>query len=271
MLSALNNESQMLVKNGLGWVALVLFALLCVSTEIGFRLAGLRAKRSPADERSLAAAATLTGGMLGLVAFMLGLTINFAQNRYETRRQDVVLEANTIGTAWLRARLIGGEEGDAVAQLIVDYTKVRLEYTGTTDTTAVPALLARTNAMQSEMWALATVAARRNPTPVMAGFIASLNDMFDASLSERFGFDSRVPLSLSWSLLAGSLLALGALGYQFGLSGKRHVAMTALLVAMWVGAMVLIIDFAQPRLGSLVVDTTPLQWTLQGFQPSPKP
>jgi len=268
MLQQLNTGVASLVQAGLGVIAVVLFVVLYAATEIGFRIAGSHVVHGPADEKSVASAATLTAGMLGLVAFMLGLTINFAQNRYETRRQEVVVEANTIGTAWLRARLVGGVEGETVASLIADYTKVRLEYTGSADPVAIPQLLTKTNALQTEIWRLATISARASPTPVMAGYIASLNDMFDASLSQRFAFDSRVPLNLTWMLLAGSVLALGALGYQFGLAGKRQLAMTALLVVMWVGAMVLIIDFNQPRLGNLRVDTLPLEWTLQGFQPS---
>jgi uncharacterized membrane protein len=271
MLEEINEVAGHVVLSGLHWLALALFVLLYGATEIGFRLACRHARRNAADEKAMSSTSTLVGGMLGLVAFMLGLTINFAQNRYEARRQEVLIEANTIGTAWLRAKLVGGEEGDGVAALIEEYTRVRLAYTSAKLEVSTAPMLARTNALQSEMWRMTTTAARRTPTPVAASLIASLNDMFDASLSQRFAFESRVPLSLTWTLLAGSVLSLGALGYQFGLAARRQMAMTALLVAMWVGAMVLIIDFNQPRFGSLKVDTAPLEWTLQGFHSSPPP
>jgi len=40
---------------------------------------------------------------------------------------------------------------------------------------------------------------------------------------------------------------------------------------MWVGSMMVIIDFSRPRAGLLRVDTRPLEWTLQGFSPTPPP
>ena len=55
--------------------------------------------------------------MLGLLAFTLSLTINIAQNRFEFRRGLVVQEANAIEAAWLRSKLITGEEGAVIATL----------------------------------------------------------------------------------------------------------------------------------------------------------
>jgi hypothetical protein len=263
-------NADFLVNGGLAMVALITFVVLIIATEIGYRIANRHHTIGKVDPAMVSGAATLTGGMLALVAFMLGLTINFAQSRYELRRSDVLLEANAIGTAWLRARLVGGEEGEAVAALIVDYTKVRLAYTKSGEDGPVRELLNRTNAMQTQMWEIVTPLARRSQTPVMAIFLASLNDMFDSATSQRFAFVARVPLNLVYSLLAGSAIALGAIGYQFGLSARRQTVMTILLLAMWTGAIVLIIDFSRPRVGSLRVDTGPLEWTLQGFGPALK-
>jgi hypothetical protein len=263
-------DADFLVGGGLGWAAMVIFAILVVSTEIGFRISKRHQKSGNVDDGMISGAATLTGGMLALVAFMLGLTINFAQSRYELRRSDVLLEANAIGTAWLRAKLVGGEEGEAVAALIADYTKVRLDYTNAGEDGPVRELLNRTNAMQNQIWQIVTPLARKTPTPVMAIFLASLNDMFDSATSQRFAFVSRVPLNLVYSLVGGSAIALGAIGYQFGLAARRQTVMTMLLLLMWTGAIVLIIDFSRPRVGSLRVDPGPLEWTLQGFAPTPK-
>lgn len=258
----------MLVDAGLLWVALVVFIILFAATEIGYRLAQRTHAKGGVDERVISNVSTLTGGMLALVAFMLGLTINFAQSRYELRRTNVVVEANAIGTAWLRATLVGGEEGEAVAALIVEYTKVRLDYVKAAEGGPIRALLDRTNAMQTQIWQIVAPLARRAPTPVMAIFLASLNDMFDSASSQRFAFVSRVPLNLLYALIGGSAIALGAIGYQFGLAGRRQLVMTALLLLMWAGSIILIIDFSQPRIGSSRVDPGPLEWTLQGFGPN---
>ncbi len=267
MLIVLNDRVSALISSGLGWAALAMFVLLYLSSEVGYRIALWFKRSHEVDERMLSGAATLTGGMLALVAFMLGLTINFAQSRFEVRREHALLEANVIGTAWLRARLIGGEEGEAVAALIVQYANVRLAYTKADENGPIAQLLEQTDAMQAQVWNTITPAARRSPTAVMASLTNGLNEMFDAALSQRFAFESHVPLNVIWTLLAGSALSLGAIGYQFGLGGKRQVLMSCLLLMMWSGAIMLIVDFNRPRVGSLRVDSAPLEWTIQSFSP----
>jgi hypothetical protein len=42
--------------------------------------------------------------MLGLLAFVLALTLSFANSRFSERIQGTLNEANAIGTAWLRPR-----------------------------------------------------------------------------------------------------------------------------------------------------------------------
>ena len=44
--------------------------------------------------------------------------------------------------------------------------------------------------------------------------------MFDASLSQRFAFDGRVPGDMLTLLVLGSIIAIGAMGFQMGV-GER--------------------------------------------------
>jgi hypothetical protein len=243
----------------------VLFLLLATAGECGFRLERWRTARRTAPEPERSGISTVTASMFALLAFTLGLTISFAQGRFEARRDLVVQEANSIGTAWLRARLVGDQEGPAIATLIEDYAKVRLGYTAEDREDEIPGLLARTGALQTQMWHLMTELARRTPTPISASLIAALNGMFDASLAQRFAFTARVPQSLEWTLLGGSLLAVGAMGYQLGATGIRQTVLSVLSLLMWAGAMVLIVDFDRARLGTIRVDPAPLVWTIQGF------
>jgi hypothetical protein len=69
----------------------------------------------------------------------------------------------------------------------------------------------------------------------------------------------------------GSILAIGAMGFQLGLVGHRQQVLSSLLLAMWVGAMVLAVDLSRPRLGSIRVETDPLEWTIEELaQPAAK-
>jgi hypothetical protein len=247
--------------------ALILL-LLYVANETGFRIGLWRGRRNPAHERDLAGIGTITAGMLGLLAFTLGLTINIAQARFETRRNLVVQEANAIGNAWLRSKLIVGDEGPAITALIEAFAKVELAYVSADTFDVEPELLRRQNGLQTQIWQLAQTVARRDPSWATAALTTAVLDMFNAAQTERFAFESRVPADLSWMLMAGSLLAIGAMGYHLGSSGSRQVVLTSLLLVMWAGGMVLIADLNRPRIGAIRVDPAPLRWTIQTFQPA---
>jgi hypothetical protein len=203
--------------------------------------------------------------MMGLLSFVLALTIGYAQNRAEARRGLVVQEANAIGTAWLRAKAVGGDQGLAIASLVEEVAKVELAFTVARSTEPEAELIARRGALQDQIWGLVGTVVQRQPSPVTTAMMTALNEMFDAELAERFAFDSRVPLTLSWMLICGALLAVGAMGYQFGLTGDRHPLLVSVLLVMWTGGMVLIADLNRPRLGTIRVDPAPLVWTIEGF------
>ena len=254
-----------LFELGLIATAAFLFVSLTLATEAGYRLGRLTMSRHSAKGEETSGISTLTAGMVGLLAFTLSLTIGFAQNRYEARRNLVLTEANAIGTAWLRTKLIDGDEGPQIASKIEGYAKARLDFTTAASDAVVPALIARANVLQNDIWQATQVVARRSPNTVTTALVNALNEMFNNSDSQRFAYDSRVPTELMLALYIGSILAIGALGYQFGLAGRRQVVLSSLLLLMWSGAMLLIVDLNQPRIGNIRADAMPLIWTIQGF------
>ncbi len=94
---------------------------------------------------------------------------------------------------------------------------------------------------------------------------AALIEMFNAAQTERFAFESRVPSNMSWMLMAGTLLAIGAMGYHSGVSQTRQIVLTSLLLVMWAGGMALVADLNRPRIGSVRVDPAPLVWVVRDF------
>jgi hypothetical protein len=269
---AIYRENQMILlfSKGLFELGLVatgafLFLSLLLATEVGYHLGRLKRPERPAQGRDLSAVSTLTAGMIGLLTFTLSLSINFAQNRYETRRGLVLAEANAIGTAWLRTKLIDGDQGPAIATKIEAYARARLDFTSAASDADAPALIARTNALQADIWQTMRVVALRSPNTVTTTLINALNEMFDDSLAQQFAYASRVPAGIMMGLYFGALLSIGALGYQFGLIGQRYVVLSSLLLLMWSGGMLLIVELNLPRAGNIKPDVAPLVWTIQEF------
>ncbi|MDO6806685.1 hypothetical protein Q4595_29770, partial [Wenyingzhuangia sp. 1_MG-2023] len=70
---------------------------------------------------------TLTGSIqasiLGLLALLLGFTFSMAMQRYDNRTMALIDEANTMGTAMLRAQLLPGEYQTKADNTLRDYIR----------------------------------------------------------------------------------------------------------------------------------------------------
>jgi hypothetical protein len=254
-----------LLEFDLAMTGAFLFLSLTLAMEVGYRLGRRTVIKGSTKSEDASGISALTAGMLGLLAFTLSLSIGFAQSQYQARRGLVLAEANAIGTAWLRSTLIDGDEGPQIAAEIEDYARVRLNFTIAASDAEVPALITRTKALQNDIWRTTQTLVHRSPIPVTIALVSALNDMFDHSASQRSAFESRVPAELMLALYIGALLTIGALGFQFGVGGKRKVVLSSLLLLMWSGGIILILDLSQPRVGELRVDAKPLVWTIEGF------
>jgi hypothetical protein len=258
-----------LASGNLHYAGLVVLLLMVASLEAGFRIGRLASLRRQASEGEKSAVNFSSAGMVGLLAFLLGISLSMASGRYEQRRDSVLAEANAIGTSWLRAELATAAERDSLQRLLREYTEVRIATVrGVTDTAEEDRLNQRTNALQTEMWRLAAAVAERSPTPISGLLLASLNETFDLALTNRRNFNSHVPTYVLRLLLTVSILAVGAVGYGFGLAGTRQFAVSFMLLATWTLAIVLIIDVDRPQAGQVRVSPTPLVWTLEGFGPA---
>ena len=242
--------------------AILLIAQL-LSHEIGFRV-GLRRRRVDGQTETVG---IIIGGMLGLLAFVLALTLTFANTRYSERRQGTLTEANAIGTAWLRAKAIGTARGDEIARQLEDYTTLRRAFIlAEQGSGALSAINDRTNALQSEIWGQLSGLVREQPGPISASLMAALNDVFDATTIERFAFELRLPAQIVWLLILMTLLSMACLGYQLGLKQKPARGLIGLLAVMWTAVIVNILDLSTSRAGSYRTGTAVYDWTARGFQ-----
>lgn len=77
----------------------LLFTVQLIAHEIGRWLGRRHVVRNRVSTEGIG---VLVGGMLGLLAFVLALTLSFSADRFYERRQGTLAEANAIGAAWLR-------------------------------------------------------------------------------------------------------------------------------------------------------------------------
>jgi hypothetical protein len=242
----------------------LLFAAQFLAREAGLFLGRRQsATRKPEAE----GIGVIVGGMLGLLAFVLALTLSFASSRFQERRDGTLLEANAIGTAWLRAEAIDHPRAAAVARLLEAYTPVRRAYVSApADEAVLAAIDARSAALQAEMWGHVSALVREQPSPITASLMAAVNEVFDAATTERLAFNTGMPLALFWMLIGMTVASMAALGYQLGVRGLTVRLLSVALIAMWTVVMTTILDLGSPRLGSVRTGTVVFDWTIEGFR-----
>jgi hypothetical protein len=241
--------------------AAVLFVLQIAAREAGYVIG----RRQARPEAPLEGVGVVVTSMLGLLAFVLGLTLAYANTRFQERRLGTLSEAQSIGTSWLRAQAVGQHQGQEIARLLEDYTRVRIEFIRLPADGDAAMVERRTGALQSRIWEQVVDLARDRKDPVLASLAASLNETFDHAMAQRFAFTSGPAAQLVMLLLLMTMASMGGLGYQFGLRGRPLRALTFILLAMWTAVLVVIIDLGAPRLGRIQTDPGPLLWTLEGF------
>lgn len=257
---------QDLVAAGLWLFALVVFAAQAAAQQLGFLLGRRRSGSEDAKEKA-DSAGFVVGAVLALLAFTMAVTISFAQNRFEDRRAASVSEANAIGTAWLRARAVGGEEGAAIAEQLSAYLALRRAYvTAPPDPAVIAGINARTSAAQEAMWASLSRLVEHRQDAVVGLLMSALNEVFDAATVQRQAHASRLPRELVALLFGMTLLAIGVIGYQFGLRGRRHPVLGTILLLTWTGSLTLIADLSSARVGDLRTNPMVYDWTAEGMR-----
>ena len=133
-----------------------------VAIELGHWVGKLWQRRNPGDKESGVGA--LAGATMGLLAFLLAFTTGMAVNRFDTRRQLVVSEANAIDTANLRAGYLEEPHRQEIRDLLRRYVDDRLAALETRD---IDKLVEQSEAIHAALWAHAESQAIAHPTSPM--------------------------------------------------------------------------------------------------------
>jgi hypothetical protein len=185
MLSALSDA---LSYAPIWQIGLVLFACLTLGGVAGRYLRQRSDRRhlpekSESDESSL-----LISSVLGLMALLIAFTFAISVDRFDTRRANVLNEANSIGTTYLRAQLLDPPHRERLSRLLTEYTDVRVELATTLPGQRQNALLATSDRLIVDLWA-ATVAAnpsirsKDNAYP----FLETMNQLIDMDATRKAG------------------------------------------------------------------------------------
>lgn len=238
-----------------------LLAILLMVVLMGAAVVGLLIGRTlrGSHDKVRESFGVLQAALIAFVGLILAFGLSLAVGRYEARRMAVVDEANTIGTAYLRAQTLDEPLRSKSLALLVSYTDAELQLSNERPGSVGAAeTIAAASALQRPLWRLAAQAVREQPTATAPRlYEESLNDMFDAQTTRVSGLGNRVPGEVLFVELIGAGIALALLGLHVGVLGRGIVPLM-LAAAMVALLMYTIIDLDRPTRGLIRIPDTAL-------------
>ena len=131
---------------------------------------------------------------MGLLALLVAFTFSIALERFDTRRVNVLNEANAIGTTYLRAQLLDEPHRARVSKLLAAYTDTRVALATAHRGPEQRALLATSDRLLVDLWT-ATVAAFPSirAYAFSHSFVDTMNNLIDMDAARKAGRQAHVP------------------------------------------------------------------------------
>ncbi|MBP8097696.1 MAG: hypothetical protein KAY03_00115 [Arenimonas sp.] len=234
-------------------VLLGLLATLLLALEIG-RLVG---RRQMATGGIPAGASAIDGVIFALLGLLLAFTFTGAAQRFDTRRDLIVQEANAIGTAYLRVDVAPEAAQPALRLAFKRYIASRIEVSGgVRDFDQFKAKLAKSNAIQQEVWLLAVEAGHRpdaSPATNML-LLPALNEMIDITTTRAMATQMHPPIVVYLMLFGLAFCSAVLAGHGMAGSTRRDWLHAISFVVIMSLALFLILDFEFPRVGLITVN-----------------
>jgi hypothetical protein len=212
----------------------------------------------------------MQGALLGLVGLLLAFGLSLAVSRYESRRANIVSEANAIGTTYLRAQTLPEPMRSRSLDLLVRYTRTAISLSddvpGSDSTKAARASEAR---LERQLWALAAQALDAKPIASAPRlYVESLNEMIDGETTRVVALSNRVPTAVLLLEVIGASVALGLLGAHLAIGGK---GVFGVLLASALIAFLLLVtaDLDRPTRGLIQVPDSVLTDQLESMTQPP--
>lgn len=237
-------------------LALIVLAVLGAATVAGYATGNyLREHEAKLREPF----GVIQGALLGVVGLILAFGLTLAVGRYEDRRAATVIEANAIGTTYLRAQLIAEPARTRSLELLREYTDRALQISrevpnshGMRQTTAAEGVL------QRRLWRVAGQAITAAPLASAPRlYVDSLNATIDSQSARLSSLNNRVPGAVLALEVFGAAAAVGLLALHISILGRGVVAMLA-ATALVLLLLLVTFDLDRPTRGIITVPSTPL-------------
>jgi hypothetical protein len=223
--------------------------------EIGRRVGMRRLARDGGTTG--AGSAAVEGAVFGLLGLLLAFTFSGAASRFDARRQQIVEEANNIGTAYLRIDLLPSIAQPELREMFRRYVDSRIGvYQKVPDMQAVREELAHGAELQKQIWMYAVTASSSSDKPAATMLLLpAINQMIDITTTRTVAAQTH-PSAIVFILLIILVLASAFLaGHAMAPAKSRNWIHMLCFTVVVSAALYVILDYEFPRMGVMRIDS----------------
>lgn len=225
------------------FVALLLLALVLVSSELGFRIG------NHVPTSSDTASDAVQSVVLTIVGLLLGFMFSFAAQRYEIRRDAGVREANAVSTAYLRASFLREPQASELRRALARHLILRIRFYNASSQSVQSELAAESEPLDDRIWKLATTSPFTRPDGSAILITNAVNDVFDRAAEQNQAFATEIPPAIMLLLFVIIAISGWLTGYGFGRRGHRSQVYALTFAALVTFVTYTIADLSDARGG----------------------
>lgn len=231
------------------YIVMILFVFMLTAVWIGYKI-GLKKTKSENKNPEI------SSSLLGLLALILGFTFAMAGSRYENRKNNLIDEANCIGTAILRADIYPDSLKNEFKKDFKSYLNSRRDYyLLDNNEQKLTASLKQSAGASEKLWNRATFYAKDKNYFIQSNMmIPALNQMFDSASKSNMVLNSKVPETIVYLMLAFSVIISFFIGYNSGLEKKINTKFIIGFCFLICIVILITLDLDRPRRGLIKLD-----------------
>lgn len=240
-------------------VCLSICVLMLVASGIGF-FAGRR--HHPSSDIRRAHFGAVQASLLGLLALLLGFSLNMADQRFEGRRVSMLEDTTTLAEMNFRTEFLPEPNRTEFKCLLSEYLGIQITAMSERDTMSIEKFETLGKSAENVyQQMLRRVREEINQEPLPNGFSEFAENLSDAlSIHRRWiaAMETSVPVTILVLLLSTSVIAAGVVGFSGGLGAHRGRLQHILFACFVSGIIYVIHDLDTPHTGFSQVGQQPL-------------
>ncbi len=235
-------------------ISVGLFLGMLAFMELGRRIAVSRMSLDP--EGFQKGVGAIEAAIFALLGLLIAFTFSGAAGRLDTRRNLIAEEANAIGTAYLRIKLLPQEAQQRLGERFRRYVDIRLDlYRNFSDPLASVKDRAMIVSAQSEIWNEAVSACKNQDSQAITMLLLpAINNMIDITTTRTMVARMHPPEIIFGMLCILAIISSMVAGYGMAGQKKRSWVHTVGYCAITALTVYVILDLEYPRFGLIRID-----------------